>query len=95
MVLPTDVWDVTGWHCGTHYQEMLFGFTWGYSVLVKLGCPMQAVSCLLVGMGVSRSGLGVGLARMAFMTLSVLLGQVLRGDGPLARPPALRIGLQD
>lgn len=86
MVFPTDVWGVAGWHHGTHYQEMLFGFTWGYSVLVKLGCPMQVVSCLLVGMG---------LARIAFMTLSVLLGQVLRGDGPLARPPALRIRLQD
>lgn len=48
MVLPTDVWDVTGWPCGTHYQEMPFGFTWGYSVLVKLGVP-YAGCFMLVG----------------------------------------------
>jgi hypothetical protein len=54
----------------------------------------------MAGTGVSYPGLegGIGQDSMPslFETLHVLLlGQVFRGDGPLARPPALRVGLQD
>lgn len=64
------------------------------------GAWLQALSEALPGVstgtGCRAHPVGVwSRSRPAHVPLCLLPGQVFRGNGPLARPPALRVGLQD